>query len=240
MGGWLRICTAGLLAFLLSSSIACGGVRAEAASRRQVSSEIAVGNYTTKYHKNWTFKSRHLKRCVYITASGSFSYTLSKNSGGRGQTIDYWTKQKLHDPTISIRIIAMGARARCLSSARVTTAQLQQDWTGYACSFNPSLGFTAPWGVSLSGWPSCGQRHQVGYETDPPGSHSSYHQYNSGSPASFGDWSRPFTSKDTPCYGVYPTIILGISSRSGGSTDSYGAGDALSKEVCLPWHGSPS
>jgi hypothetical protein len=227
---------AGLLVLvitLLLSIVSTSG-QAEAASRGAANPQILVGSFKENYKKSWTFKSAPLRRCVYITASGNITYTLSKNNGGRGQTIDYWTNQRLNNATLSISIVAMGRNGSCLRSAKVDGADLQQDWTGYGCSFNPSLGFSYPWGVSFSLWPSCGDRHQVGYESDPPGSYSSYHQYNSGSRASFGDYSQPFYVTSNPCYGVYPTIIIYLR----GSSDSYGAGDSRAQAVCLPWHGS--
>lgn len=223
------------LALVLLSSIMPIGGQAEAASRGSVHPEyIKVGNFSVKYKKSWAFVSPPLKRCVDITASGTISYTLAKNNGGRGQTIDYWTNQKLSAPELAISIVARQKNGSCRWSARVDAADLRQDWTGYGCSFNPSLGFSAPWGVSFSAWPSCGNRNQVGYKSAPPGRHSSYHQYNTGSPASFGDFSQPFVITTNPCYGLYPTIIISLN----GNSDSYGAGDAKSKAVCLPWHGS--
>ena len=229
-----RVRLAGLFVLVLLLSIVSTGGRAEAASKRPVNPEIPVGSFKVNYKKSWTFKSAPLRRCVYITASGNITYTLSKNNGGRGQTIDYWTNQKLNNPTLAISIVAMGRNGSCLRSAKVDAADLQQDWTGYGCSFNPSLGFSVPWGVGFSFWPSCGDRNQVGYESDPPGSYSSYHQYNSGSRASFGDYQLPAYYNGEPCYGVYPTIIISLR----GSSDSYGAGDTRAQEVCLPWHGS--
>lgn len=159
---------------------------------------------------------------------------VKSNNGGRGQTIDYWTNQKLESPELSIGITVLKSGSVCKGSAKASKAHLKQDWAGYGCSFNPSISVALPWGIGVSGWPNCASRIQAGYRSDPSGSYSTYHQYNSGSPASYGDFELPFTITSQPCYGVYPTITVYF----GNSSDSYGAGDTQAKEVCLPWHGS--
>jgi hypothetical protein len=105
---------------------------------------------------------------------------------------------------------------------------MRQAWTGFACSFNPSLGVSFPWGISFSGWPSCGSRNQLERSTTGTGVHNHYFQANSGAPGSFGNYTSVATIV-APCYGVFPTITI----HSNGGTDTFIGG---AQKVCLPWH----
>ena len=76
-----------------------------------------------------------------------------------------------------------------------------QHWSGYSCSFNPPISFSAPWGIGVSFWPGCGDKSQAGYTSDY-GSSSSYTQYTSSvPPVTFGDYGG-LPGQD-PCYGLY-------------------------------------
>ncbi len=189
--------------------------------------------YHEKYNVQWTFKSKKIHRCIAIKAYGNISYTERVETEPHSPVqVYYWQNQTLNDPTLTIKITALRSNNSCGSAAKLVKVSMRQAWTGYSCTFNPSLGISAPWGISISGWPSCGNRNQAGYATTPPGQLSHYAQYNSGSPASFADYHVDPTPKPVPCYGVYPTIIAYLT----GVSDSYGAGNAKAREVCLPWH----
>lgn len=189
-------------------------------------------NYTTKYHKSWLWKSRHVHMCVTFKVWGKFTYTVTD-----GRNNVRWTNQRLRDPALRISFARLTRRGRCVRSAVPRKVDLAQHWTGYKCSFNPSisLGVGVPPSVSIgvSGWPSCGQRNQVIYSTSPPNDHRSYYnQYNSGSPTAFGDytgWSGTGKIKH-PCYGVFPSGTV----YAGPNSDSFGAGNlSNSQSVCL-------
>jgi hypothetical protein len=196
-------------------------------------SQAAAGNHTVNYSKSWTFKSVPLARCVFITASGNITYTTSAyfNGGHAGFYTYKWTNQRLNAPKLAITVTAMGTKASCLSAKTITKATLAQHWTGYSCSYNPSLSVSVPFGVSVSAWPSCGNRTQGTYSSTYSTTSSSYTQYNSGSPVAFGEYDYNLSSSTPPCLGVFPSVTI----YSGSSSDSFGAGDLSSGEVCLPY-----
>jgi hypothetical protein len=187
-----------------------------------------LGNFKVTYKDSWTFKSRDIGICVTFTASGNVTYTVSQSTAGRYQLEDIWTKQSLNNPTLKAVIHGYNG-GRCNSAAKATGMDMGQDWTGYACSFNPSLSFSVPWAVSLGFWPSCQKRNRAEYHHHYPGTYSSYTQYNSGDPAGFGRYISAFNpglSPAPPCYGVY---VSGTAYKKN-KTDSYVSG---SKQVCL-------
>jgi len=105
-----------------------------------------------------------------------------------------------------------------------------QFWTGYSCSFNPSLSASAPWGVSVGGWPSCGYRMQAGFTSNPDGPSAVFHQYNTGAQVSFGDHAGATKAND-PCYGVF----VSATADRGSNSESFGINSgSKSKKVCLP------
>jgi len=57
---------------------------------------------------------------------------------------------------------------------------MTQLWSGWSCSFNPSISASLPWGISVGGWPSCGNRNRARHGTSY-GASSFYEQFNSGS-----------------------------------------------------------
>lgn len=183
------------------------------------------------YTKTWTFKSPHLHRCVFIKASGRINYTLVDQPGKPVSTFT-WKNQVLRDPSLTIRITGRSKSGKCTGPAKLVKVSMQQDWTGYSCSFNPSLSVSVPWGVSISAWPSCGNRNQAGFKSDPPGKLSHYSQFNNGSPAGFANFQTSPQAGPGPCYGIYPTIVAYLT----GTSDSYNAGNSKAQKVCLPFN----
>jgi hypothetical protein len=104
-----------------------------------------------------------------------------------------------------------------------------QHWTGYACSYNPSISIGFPWAIGVGFWPSCGSRDQADYEHNYTGTSSHYKMYNSGDPASFGTYYSigvPSRHPAPPCYGFYVTA----SASKGQASDDYDSGTG---ELCL-------
>jgi hypothetical protein len=187
-----------------------------------------LGNFKVPYKDSWTFKSKDIGLCVTFTVSGDITYTVSQSAAGRFELDDAWTNQQLHDPTLKAVIHGYNG-GRCDTSAKATGMDMGQNWTGYACSFNPSLSFSIPWAISFGFWPSCHKRNQAEYHHPYPGTYASYTMYNSGDPAGFGEYQSTFNPglKPTPpCYGVY---VSGTAYKKNKS-DSYVSG---SKRVCL-------
>lgn len=187
-----------------------------------------LGSFKVKYKKTWTFKSASIARCVIFTASGNFTYKVVISGGGAGST-EIWENQKLNSPEIAAHV-EVYKHGKCGAAAKLTKLKLGQHWTGYACSFNPSLSVSYPWGISVSGWPSCGNRSQATYDTTYGVRSTNYTQYNSGSPTAIGDYYDPEDVYPPPCYGVFASAEAYV----GSSSDSYGASNiAHSGEVCL-------
>ncbi len=187
-----------------------------------------LGNYKVTFAKYWTFKSRPLGICAVFSVKGTITYSVSLTGVGR-IGLDYkYTSQHLNDSTLEADIHAYSGGS-CSGPATVTGMSMGQDWTGYGCSYNPSISISVPWAVSFGFWPSCGNRNQAEHHHHYGGTYTYYVQYNSGDKASFGtynsyvgDGQRPHP----PCYGVYVSGTPYEHNKS----DSYASG---SQKVCL-------
>lgn len=209
-----------------SASTQADGHRQVASPEQRV---VVNKGFVIVYRRAWTFKSVPLHRCVVYIASGHFAYHL-KETEFRSKTYT-WSDQRISDPELQAVVYSYNGHT-CGSTATVSRIKIAQYWTGYSCSYNPSISFSAPWGISFAFWPSCGNRNQVGYETHY-GKGSHYRQYNTGSKAVFGNYSstvKLHSSPVVPCYGVYPSSTV----YRGNISDSYGAGNLPnSSGVCL-------
>jgi hypothetical protein len=179
--------------------------------------------FTAPYNRVWTFKSRPLRVCVAYRVIGKITYTV--NTTGHGGWV--WRNQKLNDPTLSANVWRYRL-GKCNSThVKLSDIHFAQYWTGYSCSFNPSLGVGVPFAISLSGWPSCGNRITANYPDYNPSSQSVYKQNNTGGvKVTFAEYVAN-TEKPGPCYGVYVSSRI----RIGGSDDSFASSVG---KVCLP------
>ena len=178
--------------------------------------------HTRTYTATWTFKDGSVQRCVTYTVTGGIKYdTQVEQPSGAIE----WTDQRLSpQPTLEASVHAY-AGGRCGGAAKLYTISMGQHWSGYSCSFNPSVFFSAPWGIGVSFWPSCGDKSQVGYISDY-GSSSSYTQYTSGAPpVAFGHYDG--LPGQNPCYGLYVSSQNYVSSHT---SDIY---QSSSDKLCL-------
>ena len=182
---------------------------ASAAQASSLSKNGPVVKHTKTYTATWTFKDGPLRRCVTYTVSGSIKYDTQvlEPSGDIA-----WTSQRLSpQPTFGASVRAYG-NGRCGRTAKLYKISMGQHWSGYSCDFNPSISFSAPWGIGVSFWPSCGDKRQVGYTSDY-GSSSSYTQYTSGvPPVTFGNYFG--LPGQNPCYGLYVSSQNYVSSHT--------------------------
>jgi hypothetical protein len=215
---------------ILMSSIALLGVTASPAKAAQPDAGVKLGNYSVSYSATWKwvsppFAKHGIDRCMDIKVFGKFTYTLYAEASGRAVFLE-WKNQKLNTPDLTVTV----HRENCKRSARLTEAKPGQYWAGYSCSFNPSISVTAPWGVGIGLWPSCGSRTQASYVVTIPGRNSTYNADNSGSPSVFGDYTTVLGAAKPPCYGVY----VSLEAFAGTSVDSFGEGNIQkTHEVCL-------
>lgn len=219
---------AALLALAFAFALILPVATAGSASAAAPSVSVPLGNFKHSYKESWTFKSKDIGICVTFTVTGSITYSVSYSPTGKFEFTYTWSKQKLNNPTLQAVIHGYNG-GRCNKAAKATDMDMGQNWTGYECSFNPSLSFSLPWAVSFGFWPSCSQRNQAEYHHFYPGTYSSYTQYNSGDPGGFGNYNSVIPIDGTPkppCYGVY---VSGTAYEKN-KTDSYVSG---SKQVCL-------
>ena len=190
-----------------------------------------LGHWTAKYSKTFTFKSRDLGVCAKFTASGKITYTTTYTTAVKAAFV-HWIDQVVKDPTLKVVLFNYS----CTKRQGVHGVSIGQHWTGYSCSFNPSISVDASvdgLSLSVSAWPSCGDRQQAIYKTHYGGG-SQHIQFNSGSPIGFGEYTDQVTGVGLlfppPCYGVYPSAVI----YDHGNSDSYGAGNIhASGKVCL-------
>lgn len=220
--------TAAAVMFLPAVTLSIGGNASAAISPRAAGPDQSLGNFKVTYDKSWTFKSKPLGICVVFEVRGNFTYHVDKSVVGTKSFEDTWSKQKLNTPTLEADIHAY-ARGTCTGPATATSMSMTQLWTGYGCSFNPSLSVSVPWGVSFGFWPSCGKRNAANRHTSYSTRSGFYEQFNTGAPARIGNYSSaytPFGKPTPPCYGVYVTGTPHESMKS----DTYVSG---AKRVCL-------
>lgn len=216
----------GIVALPIAGSTIFGssGLSAAASSTSAANTPASlIHHMAIKYHNSWLFKSRSLRRCITIRTHGTITYTTVNHPNPRNPppTITF-ERIKLANPVVTATVTRLSARGRCGSRTTVSKLSLGQHWTGYACGFNPSISVSFPWGVSLGGWPNCGDRRQAGYTTSY-GRGSFFEQSNSGSPTRFGDVTISF-QQAAPSYGVVASVVAYVGTRS----DSFGASNGAS------------
>jgi hypothetical protein len=215
----------------LATSSASAAPPPHATPPQSPSYTYTLGHWKAKYSKEFTYKSHDLPVCVKLTAVGQFTYTTTYTVNGRFAYVS-WIKQKINDPTLKV----VTFEKNCTTHRSVQKIDIAQHWTGYSCDFNPSISVdlsVTGLSVSVSAWPSCGDRSQAIYATSY-GSGWHHNQYNGGSPIGFGDYTDQATGvglvNPPPCYGVYPRTVFYYK----GNSDSYGAGNInSSSKVCL-------
>jgi hypothetical protein len=183
---------------------------------------MASGGFTKPYKQSWTFKSKPLGVCAVYHVKGSITFKAHALRGGGAE----WYDQKLHDPTLSINVWALRKGACTKRHKKLSAVDwFNQYWTGYSCSFNPSLSVSLPFAISISGWPSCGNRTTANYPDFNPSSQFFYQQNNTGGvKVTFGDYIVN-SPQYPPCYGLYVDSRI----RIGGKDDSFSA----TKQLCL-------
>jgi hypothetical protein len=179
----------------------------------------AAAGKSVSFSKSWTFKAAPDRVCVVFTVSGKITYTAV--SGPRG--VVEWRNQRLTNPTLVASVHSYD-RGSCAGRSTLTRLSMTQLWSGWSCSFNPSVSASLPWGLSFGGWPSCGNRNRARHGTSY-GASSVYEQFNSGSPTGFGSYTG--FPPSIPCYGVFVTATIYQHNVS----DSFSSG---AREVCLP------
>jgi hypothetical protein len=224
----LGLAAAGLLA---ATALAAPTASAAVAAHSPQVAQVQLGKWKKDYSISWTWKSPDLHLCLKFKVYGNITYKTYETITTKSASI-WWKDQKLNDPTMTVVV----ENAGCKRQVSVSSISIAQHWTGYSCSFNPSLslGVGADGvGIGISGWPSCGTRKQAIYHSHY-GRGAHHTQFNSGSPTAFGDYSSLVSGvglvKPPPCYGVYPSATVNYH----GNSDSFNSGNlSRSGKVCL-------
>jgi hypothetical protein len=185
---------------------------------------------TDSFSEQWTFVSRPLNYCIDFSLKGTITYNAAALPTQRGPEFSL-TSIHLNDPVLKAVVHRFFTDDGCLTGkGSVSKISMGQHWSGYSCSFTPSVGVSIPWGVSAGGWPDCGNRKQASYSTTY-NSGKKFTQNNSQSQASFENEGSPSSlGKPKICYGVYVSAVA----WRGNTSDSYAAGDgSASKKFCL-------
>lgn len=193
----------------------------------QAASASTTAN-TDTFSESWSFVSTPLTVCITFTLKGTITYQATA-MGSIGGTHFSVHAIHLNDPVLKAVVRHWTLNSGCtLSSENLSKISLDQHWTGYSCSFNPTLSVAAPWGVAVSGWPSCGNRKQASYSSEYS-TGSTYTQNNTAAQATFGNQSSVAT-KPTVCFGVFVSAVAYEKTAS----DSYASGNGSSaKKFCL-------
>jgi len=192
---------------------------------------VFIGRFSVHYKSGWGFIAKHIRVCALFEATGKITYSLWAKTIPPDGTSYVWTRQQLVDPTLQATLLSYAPRThKCGGRKNLTKELMGQHWSGYECRYNPSLGFSAPWGVFVSGWPTCGDKRQAVYATSY-GRGSHYRQFNDGSRTGFGSFEGiPDGSFSPPCYGLFVSATL----WEGDTSESYGSGNnPRASKVCL-------
>lgn len=186
---------------------------------------LASNNHTLNYSKAWLFKSKTMPICVQFEVKGNITYTEVVGGGNHGTYYTYSNIQ-VNDPTL-ITTVGHLLNGTCSGQVAANKVDMLQAWSGYSCTFNPSISISVPWGISFSGWPSCGTRDQAEYSTSPVAHSYIFTQGNSGNKVHFGDYMASTTDPNAgPCYGVRASGTVYIGNKS----DSFTSG---ADSVCI-------
>jgi hypothetical protein len=180
---------------------------------------------TDSFSRSGTFLAARLQACVHYTISGKLTYLAKRY----GPTALHMTERRLERitvvaPALSVRATRYDPGNHSCTSrpVRWTSIRATQGWAGYACNFHPSIGISAPFGVSAGFWPSCGSRTQGQWgHTFADRARSSVTLYSSSGRVRYGTQGlglRPTgsTFPKPKCYGVTATFRL----QFGGTADT--------------------
>lgn len=193
------------------------------------SAATVSGTQTTTFTKTFTFRAYDIARCVKFTVSGYIYYHTQV------VTISKTTTYTIVSPTVNaphLTAAVSGLNTKTGACGSVTTLSkldMAQHWSGYSCTFNPSISLGA--GIpSVSFWPTCGTRTQGVFSSSFGTALSAYSQ--TGANVTYGSVSRINAKPANPCYAVF----VSAQPYLGGTSDIYGTDDGNSdaaSSVCL-------
>jgi hypothetical protein len=127
-----------------------------------------------------------IDRCLRLYFRGKFRFQWKPDADMDAPPTGY-RRLQLVDP--ELRLTSMSHCGRTSKPARLRKVQLTQSWrprwlnVRNECDLNPSIGISAPWGVSFSVSPTCDDDEKLKgarYTTSPGGPDTRFFQVNEG------------------------------------------------------------
>ncbi|GAA1964072.1 hypothetical protein GCM10009798_25230 [Nocardioides panacihumi] len=108
--------------------------------------------------------------CINYSGKATVNYNAVRYgpTSGSPAYYDYWLKGiKLSSTSVTYRVVRYDSVSHACTTTGVKWKRLEasQHWSGYSCSFNPSISVQYPFGAGVSFWPSCGKRKQATYRS---------------------------------------------------------------------------
>jgi hypothetical protein len=199
------------------------------------------------YNKSWTWVDNSpIQRCVVYNVQGWIGYNEADSPPGYhnlGQ--EQYTDITLIQPALYADVYPLYypipgvADCNFSRSASVTDLAMTQYWSGYDCSFSPTIAVSVPWGFSVGGWPDCGNKARAWWSSSF-GSGAHFDQFNTGDPTpdTFPNENEviPYVGNQEPagpCYGVYVTSTIKLHSGSTWFQDSFSVSKSEAQQVCV-------
>jgi hypothetical protein len=194
------------------------------------------------YNKSWTWVDNSpIQRCVVYNVQGWIGYNETESIYGQEQ----YKNITLIQPALYADVYALYypipgvADCNFSKSASVTDLAMTQYWSGYDCSFSPTISVQYPWGFGVGGWPDCGNKARAWWSSSF-GSGAHFDQFNTGDPTPdtfrneyvtppIGGTPEPAG----PCYGVYVTSTIKLHSGSTWFQDSFSVSKSEAQQVCV-------
>ncbi|MEM7274506.1 MAG: hypothetical protein AAF547_15580 [Actinomycetota bacterium] len=178
---------------------------------------------TVRYNHVDELKFAPLGICARVTTSGTFSYDYT-----RKRRTEQYKNIKLNNPKITVVTYQL-RNGQCLRNNRtVGKVEMRQRWSGYSCGFDPAIGVSFPWGVSVEGFYGCSREDVASRKSTYSSNAWLYEQSNSGAPVRFGNVSQ-HRRYSGPCFGY--GVDLRVWNAAENRSD---ANDTVKHKVCLP------
>lgn len=165
----------------------------------------AGGTWTAKskwFNRSSTIHFADIDVCARVYVSGTVTYDKYRST----RQVRY-NNIRVNNPKVRVYTYDRSGSTCTWTRKTIGKLRINHRWSGYACSFDPSIGVSFPWGISVEGWAGCGNEQQARRQTTYFSNTSYYQQSNSGAPVTFGNEVYGQQSLNAgPCYGVYADI----------------------------------
>ncbi|MEM7274244.1 MAG: hypothetical protein AAF547_14265 [Actinomycetota bacterium] len=187
----------------------------------------ANGSWTnkTEWYDRWSTKHfSDIDVCARVRVSGKITYSKYRSTRQAR-----YTDIKVSNPRVRVYTYDRSGSTCTWTRKTVGKVNVVHRWSGYTCSFDPSIGVSFPWGVGVSGWAGCGNENQATRNTTYFANGSYYSQSNTGAPVTFGNVVYGQQSLNAgPCYGVYASVTIWNTRENASDFNN-----STKKQICL-------